>query len=123
MSSAEKIDCLTYLDLKKGNMEIKPVHGKFMDISNRLRALRSYYDMSSKDFAEQMSVPPKSYSQWESGDFRMSLDGALKMQERYGISLDFIYTGRLDTLPNKVSFALSSSPLLMISKASTVKPD
>lgn len=98
-------------------------HGKFADISNRLRAVRSYYDLNSKEFAEQAGVPPKSYSQWESGQFRVSIDGALKIQARYGISLDFIYTGRLDTLPNKIAAALSSSPLVINSNASTVSPE
>jgi transcriptional regulator with XRE-family HTH domain len=104
-------------------MSIEPKSGKFADISNRLRAVRKYYDLNSKDFAEQAGVPPKSYSQWESGQFRVSIDGALKIQSRYGISLDFIYTGRLDTLPNRIATALSSNPLVTNSSASTVNPE
>ncbi|WP_425537495.1 helix-turn-helix transcriptional regulator [Phaeobacter gallaeciensis] len=79
--------------------------------------------MKSKEFAEQADVSPKSYSQWESGDFRISIDGAIKIQSRYGISLDFIYTGRLDTLPIKMASAVASSPLLKNTKASTVNPE
>lgn len=106
-----------------GPMIIKPVSGKFSDISNRLRAVRAHYGMSSKEFAESADVPPKSYSQWESGDFRISIDGAMKIQSRYGISLDFIYVGRLDTLSNSLATELSSSPLIRQSSASTVMPD
>lgn len=97
--------------------------GKFADISNRLRAVREFYDLSSKEFAEQANVPPKSYSQWESGSFRISIDGAIKIQSRYGISLDFIYTGRLDTLPNNMAAAVSSNPLIKNSSVSTVSPE
>ena len=104
-------------------MSIKAKTGKFAAISNRLRAVRDFYDLGSKDFAEQADVPPKSYSQWESGDFRISIDGALKIQSRYGISLDFIYTGRLDTLPNKMATAVASNPLVRNSIASTDSPD
>lgn len=104
-------------------MSNKTVSGKFADISNRLRAIRDFFDLPSKDFAEQAEVSPKSYSQWESGKFRISIDGALKIQSRYGISLDFIYTGRLDTLPNRIATELASNPRQINSKTSTVKPD
>jgi len=91
-------------------MTIKITNGKYSDIANRLRAVRHIFGMTSKDFADQAGVPPKSYSQWESGGFRISIDGAMRLQERYGISLDFIYLGSIDTLPNKIATALSSSP-------------
>lgn len=104
-------------------IEILPVEGKFADVSNRLRAVRSYYNMTSTEFALQADVARKSYSQWESGKLRISVDGALSIARRYGISLDFIYLGRLDALPNNIANALSSSPLLKYSKTSTVSPD
>ena len=91
-------------------MASKTVTGKYSEIANRLRAVREVYGMSSKEFADQAGVPPKSYSQWESGDFRISIDGAIRLQARYGTSLDFIYLGSIDTLPNKIATALSSSP-------------
>jgi transcriptional regulator with XRE-family HTH domain len=100
-------------------MKLKRAAGHHTDISNRLRALRNFYEMSSKDFAESAGVPPKSYPQWESGYFRISIDGALKIRERYGTSLDFIYTGCLDTLSNKIATALADSPLIKKSSLST----
>lgn len=92
------------------------ITGRHADISNRLRAVRGYYKMMSKEFAEQAGVPHKSYSQWESGDFRISIDGAILIRERFGISLDFIYAGRLDMLPNKIAAAISSDPLIKTSE-------
>ena len=91
---------------------MKAATGKFAQIANRLRAIRAHFELGSKEFADQADVPYKSYSQWESGSFRISIDGALKIQKRYGISLDFIYTGKLDTLPHNLAIALGSSPLL-----------
>ncbi|WP_321829772.1 helix-turn-helix transcriptional regulator [Thalassovita sp.] len=104
-------------------MSIESKTGKYADIANRLRAVRAYYDLNSKDFAEQAEVPYKSYSQWESGQFRVSIDGAMKIERRYGISLDFIYLGRLDTLPNRIATALASNPSVKQTSASTVIPD
>ncbi|MCF7700526.1 helix-turn-helix domain-containing protein [Loktanella sp. M215] len=101
----------------------KKVSGRFADIAHRLRAVRAYYGYSSIEYAQQADVNPKSYSQWESGDHRISIDGAILLRERYGISLDFIYLGSVDTLPAKIANAVSSSPLLKNSNASTVNPD
>ncbi|MBO9428197.1 helix-turn-helix transcriptional regulator [Sulfitobacter sp. R18_1] len=83
--------------------EVKVVTGRYADIAHRLRAVRAYYDLGSAEYAEQANVSPKSYSQWESGDFRVSVDGAIRLHERYGISLDYIYLGVLDALPHKIS--------------------
>ncbi|MCA0963303.1 helix-turn-helix domain-containing protein [Salipiger bermudensis] len=83
---------------------------RFADIGKRLKAVRKFYDLGSKEFAEQADVSPKSYSQWERGSGRVSVDGAMKLQARYGISLDFIYLGRVDTLPNSLAEAVSSRP-------------
>jgi len=101
----------------------KLVVGRYSDIAHRLRAVRAFYDLPSQIFADHAGVPPKSYSQWESGAFRISIGGAIKLREKYGISLDFIFLGSIDTLPAKIAKAMSSSPLLMNSSKSTVKPD
>lgn len=90
-------------------MSLKKVDGRYSDIANRLRLVRSFYDLSSKRFAEQAGVSVKSYSQWESGDFRISLDGALSISARFGISLDYIYLGRLDTLPYALAISLKDT--------------
>ncbi|WP_180966877.1 helix-turn-helix domain-containing protein [Cohaesibacter celericrescens] len=89
-------------------MKQKEITGRYADIALRLRAARSYFDMPQKDFAEAANVQQKSYNQWESGDFRISIQGAIKLRERYGISLDFIYVGNMDALPTKMSNALAS---------------
>ncbi|WP_226560763.1 helix-turn-helix domain-containing protein [Salipiger thiooxidans] len=83
---------------------------RFSEIGQRLKAVRTHFQMGSKEFAEQADVSAKSYSQWETGSGRISVDGAMKLQARYGISLDFIYLGRVDTLPNSIAAALSSKP-------------
>ncbi|WP_153214461.1 helix-turn-helix transcriptional regulator [Tritonibacter litoralis] len=86
---------------------MKTVEGRYAEIANRLRLLREHYNLPSKNFAEQAQVSAKSYSQWESGDFRISLDGALAICARFGVTLDFIYLGRIDTLPYSLALRLT----------------
>jgi transcriptional regulator with XRE-family HTH domain len=97
-------------------MSIRTVSGRFSDISNRLRVLRHCLGMSSKEFAEAADVSPKSYSQWESGDFRLSIDGAIKLNARYGISLDYLFLGNLDGVPHKLAQELQSTCALLAQK-------
>ena len=77
--------------------------GPYAELARRLRAPRSVYGMGSKEFDESAGVPFKSYSQWESGAFRPSIDAALRLRRRYGLSLDFIHAGSLDALPMKLA--------------------
>ena len=88
--------------------KVKVVTGRYADIAHRLRAVRAYYDLGSAEYAEQADVSPKSYSQWESGDFRISIDGAIRLHGRFGVSLDFIYLGVMDALPHKIANVVSS---------------
>lgn len=88
--------------------KLKNISGPFADIAVRLRAVEIYTGLSQKEFSEAADVQQKSMSQWQSGEFRISIQGALKLRERYGISLDFIYCGNIDALPTKMANVLSS---------------
>ena len=80
----------------KSNIE----ENEFGEIALRLRAVRAIFGYNQRDFALGANVEPKSYSQWESGKFRISINGAIRLRERYGLSLDFIYCGSLVSLPH-----------------------
>lgn len=88
--------------------------GPFSDIAERLILVRTALaekGQSQKEFAEAAGIPAKNYNNWESSNFRISLDGALKLREAYGVPLDFIYCGGMvDRLPEKVRSALRSMP-------------
>ena len=82
---------------------------QFLEYGKRLKLLRAYFgDLKQEEFALSFGGNPKSYSQWESGSHRISLDGALAIQDKYGISLDFIYLGNFDALAVNVSNDLRS---------------
>lgn len=94
-------------------MAYKEITGRHAASAKRLRAIRDYLGFErSMDFADAIGAPRKSYSQWESGDFRISLDYAAKIQDQFGITLDFIYLGISDGLSHKAATSLKESPWL-----------
>lgn len=94
-------------------MTYKEISGKHAACAKRLRAIRDYLGFErSMDFADAIGAPRKSYSQWESGQFRISLEYAAKIQEQFGITLDYIYLGISDALSHKAATSLKESPWL-----------
>jgi transcriptional regulator with XRE-family HTH domain len=82
----------------------------FQDISDRLRAAREVDGTGQKEFAEGAGLKYTQYKNWESGAHRIGLDGALALRERYGITLEYIYVGEVDSLPMSWRKELSSKP-------------
>ena len=80
----------------------------FADIAERLRAAREIEGMDQKTFAENAGLTHSQYKNWESGAYRIGLDGALKLRARYGITLEFIYVGDRESLPMSWRKAISS---------------
>ncbi len=71
----------------------------YEDIAIRLRHVRAVEGMQQQDFAESAGLKHSQYKNWESGVYRISLDGALALRKRCGITLEFIYLGDVDSLP------------------------
>ena len=103
-------------------MSVKVVSGVHAPISNRLRAVRAVMQMNQKDFAEGAGIAQKSYNLYEAGTHRISIPNAIRLRETYGITLDFIYCGSLDTLPHTIAVALASNPAVNASSTSNVIP-
>lgn len=92
-----------------------------MHIVPGLRACRHAIDCGQwGDFAMADGVEPEFYSQWESSDFDLFVQDALELKQAFYDPLDFIYAGRLETLPQSVAKAVSSDPLLNISTTSNI---
>lgn len=72
----------------------------FADISERLKWHREIViGLNQEDYAARIGVKRPAYSLWEAGTHRLSLDGALALRAKYGLSLDFMYEGIDDALP------------------------
>ena len=80
---------------------MKPSDEKpFLPIGRRLRWHREDVEgLSQADYAASIGFKRGAYSLWEGGTHRLSLDGALAIRKKYGLSLDFLYEGMDDALP------------------------
>lgn len=71
----------------------------YSEIGQRLGDIRKgFSDLTQKDWAEKHNFSHTQYNNWEKGVRRISVDAAETLVERYGLSLDFIYLGRMDGL-------------------------
>lgn len=72
----------------------------FADIAERLKWHReTILGLKQDDYAKTIGVKRPAYSLWEAGTHRLSLDGALALRNKYGLSMDFMYEGIDDALP------------------------
>ena len=69
----------------------------YIAIGERLAAIRSgFSDLSQKAWAERNGFAVTQYNNWEKGARRIPVEAAEILTDRYGLSLDFIYRGKLD---------------------------
>ena len=72
----------------------------YLDIADRLKWHReTVLGLKQEDYAKTINVKRAAYSHWEAGTQRLSLDGALALRSKYGLSMDFMYGGIDDALP------------------------
>ena len=63
----------------------------YSDIGRRIIAFREHLGLSASAFAKEVGVSPSRLGNWENGHRRVSVDVAVVLSEKYGLSLDFIY--------------------------------
>lgn len=72
----------------------------FSDIAERLVWHRlGVVGLTQMKYAEQLNISRPEWNSWEKGHDRLTLDAALVLNTRYGLSLDFLYLGISDALP------------------------
>lgn len=74
-------------------------HRPFSDIAERIKWHRESLRLTQDQYAAKIGVKRSALSLWEAGTHRLSLDGALAIRSKYGLSLDFMYEGIDDALP------------------------
>jgi transcriptional regulator with XRE-family HTH domain len=94
----------------------------YADIAERLVWHRGMLGLSQEDYAAKINFKRSAYSLWEAGSHRLSLDGALALRSKWGLSLDFMYEGIDDALPMTLRNAWRERPDDSASKKSMVKP-
>lgn len=89
---------------------LQAVDRPFEDIAEKLKWHRTLTGLSQEDYAKKIGVKRSRYSRWEAGNDRLSLDGALMLRRKYGLSLDFMYEGIDDALPMTLRNAWNDRP-------------
>lgn len=75
-------------------------------VGERLTALREHHAKTRADFAASVGIDPTSYGRIEKGLKPLKAEMAYKIAERWGVSMDFLYRGRLTEVPPKLADAL-----------------
>lgn len=77
-------------------------------IGARLISLREgYSELSQKEWASKNGFNVSQYGSWERGTRRIPVEAAERLCDRYGLTLDFIYRGRLEGLSETARKILS----------------
>ena len=88
----------------------------FGDIAHRLRWHRGITGLDQNEYAKKAGLKRAQLSNWEAGNSRLSLDGALALRRTYGLSLDFMYEGNADALAMSLRSAWMDRPEVNASK-------
>lgn len=65
----------------------------FKAVGDRLRLTREALELSQADVCRRCEIGANTYSQYESGISRPTVENALRLVDAYGLSLDWIYRG------------------------------
>ena len=84
----------------------------FSDIADRIRWHRDLLGLTQKEYAAKAGLNRAQLNNWESGDFQVGLAGARALRKTYGLSLDFIYEGDVQTLDMTLRKALLDNPIV-----------
>jgi len=68
-------------------------------VGRRLEALRHALDLSRKDFATSFGLDPSSYTKTVDGEKQLRSEAAYAIAERWGVTMDYLFRGRLAELP------------------------
>ncbi|KIC22488.1 helix-turn-helix domain-containing protein [Leisingera sp. ANG-Vp] len=70
---------------------------EYAEIGARLKAIRvGFSDLKQAAWAEKHGFRQTQYNNWEKGVRRIPVEAAEVLCDRYGLTLDAIYRGRMD---------------------------
>ena len=79
----------------------------YRDIGKRLERLREAHDLTQKDWSAKHGFSYTQYNNWEKGVMRITIQNAERLCDLYGLTLDWIYRGRVDGLSEYARKTLS----------------
>ncbi len=75
-------------------------------IARRLVAARAALGMSAAELCRAIRCAPNRWSQYETGERRITLEIAERLCDEFGLSLDWIYRGDPQALPLQLGQAI-----------------
>lgn len=75
-------------------------------LAKRLKSTREALDLKPADVCKILKVGANAWSQYESGERRITLRVAIKLCEAYGLTLDWVYRADPSRLPHDVRIKL-----------------
>ena len=77
-------------------------------IAKRLEATREALGLSAAELCRQIDIKPNRWSQYESGERRITEEVASRLCDRFRLTLDWIYRGDASGLPRHVNIRHSA---------------
>lgn len=77
-------------------------------VGARLKAVREILKMTKRDFAGRAGISEQVYGAAENGSRDLSLPAAKQLRRTYSLPLEFLYFGKMEDLPARLSNALMS---------------
>ena len=68
-------------------------------VGSRLEALRLALGLSRKAFSDSFGLDPSSYTKTVDGEKQLRSEAAYAIAERWGVTMDYLFRGRLSELP------------------------
>lgn len=68
-------------------------------VARRLILTREALGLSQTEICRRTGIKTNTWNQWENKPQRLTLDNAIVICTVFGVTLDWIYRGRLETLP------------------------
>lgn len=72
-------------------------------VAQRLAKVREILGMTKKEFAERADMSEQVYGPFENQTRDLSLIAAKKLRKHHSLSLEFMYFGKIDDLPTRIS--------------------
>jgi len=80
------------------------------DVGSRLDATRAALEIDHADMARMLGINPQRWSNYTNGHRPISVDLAILLCDRFGLTLDWIYRGRIDGMPVGLADKLRPAP-------------
>jgi transcriptional regulator with XRE-family HTH domain len=79
-------------------------------LADRLKLTREALEISAADLCKRIKIKPNRWSQYESGERRITVTVANKLCDEFDLSLDWIYRENPAQLPHKLRMKMRQLP-------------